>query len=167
VKTKFLGLAVVLVAMAAIVNALALSSATVSGSQFTIPVVNTNAALIAVKAPASPDSDLQITDTATAFSLTVKGGFGVQDNATYTFDQAFQVKNNSQDAVNVNITSSGGPTGATLSLKNAADDSAIVPATTIALSAGTAVNVNLVVTTTGATSTSSTPFSISVAAVKQ
>lgn len=100
-KVRFLGLAVVLVALAVIVNALALSSATIT-SPLTVSVVNTDTALLAFSA-VSPGGDPDLTVSGNAASLSLAVQDGIQRNSSYTFAPAFMITNNSADTLNLTV----------------------------------------------------------------
>lgn len=162
-KTRILGLAVVIVAMAVIVNALALSSASISGTTMSIDIVNSGSALVGIGAPASPDSDLTITDNG-KLSLTVE--HGVQASATYLFDQALQLTNRSDDAIDLTWSMSGLPAGMTINFYNDADG---LPVTSpLAISANSAaLNLRMEVVTTSGAATAAGNISIQFDAAKQ
>ncbi|HLN64629.1 MAG TPA: hypothetical protein VK464_24150 [Symbiobacteriaceae bacterium] len=101
-KVRLLGLAVVLVALAVIVNALAISSASVTNG-VTVSVVATNAALLAFDTTGvGNDPDLAVSGTTTG-SMTITIDDGIQKNSSYTFSPAFMIKNNSDDTLDISI----------------------------------------------------------------
>lgn len=158
-KTRLLGLAVLLVALGVIVNTLALSSASVTNS-FTLPVVNTSAALIALDAADVQDSDMTASTATGQLVLTV--ATGVQPHSTYTFNGAFKITNNSTDAVEVTVTTSGEPANVTLSFADNVD----AAITGYALASTASVNVKMTITTGAAALDPGASIDIVVSAVK-
>ncbi len=144
-KAKFLGLAVVLVALAVLVNVLALSTATVN-SGLTIDVVNTSSALVALSAPITPDPDVTVSTATGILQLTVADG--VQPDSEYTFSPVFTITNNSAAGITVDLTGSSTPAGMTLSFTEAGTANAM---TAYALAAGASVSVAMNVASTSAT----------------
>lgn len=142
-KTRLLGLAVVLVALAVIVNALALSSASVT-NKLTIPVTTTDQALIAFTAPDSADGDITLTAVG-ANQMVVAVDTGVQPNSTYVFDQVFKITNNSADNVTLGLTPPTA-TGLTITLADAATDTNI---SGLVLNSGLSINVKMTVVADG------------------
>lgn len=138
-KTRLLGLAVVMVALAVIVNALALSSASVT-NKLSIPVTTTDTALIAFEAPTTPDADITLTAVG-ANQMTVSVDTGIQPNSTYVFDQVFAVTNNSGNAVTLGVTYPA-TTGLTITLANAAGGADL---NGLSLGIGASVNVKMTV----------------------
>lgn len=119
-KTRLLGLAVVMVAMAVMVNAMALSSFTQANS-FTLSVVTPDLALVAFDTATGADGDVTVDLSAGKLDLTF--AHGVQQNSTYEFSPAFKIKNNSKNAVNLGwVAGAGAPTGVTVTFHNAADN---------------------------------------------
>lgn len=158
-KKRLLGIAVLLVALAVIVNAMALSSAQVT-SAMSIPIVNTSAALIALSAAASQDLDLNVSIVDGQLLLAVEDG--VQPYSIYTFDSAFKITNNSDDNVLVTISTSGTPAGVTLTFADGLND----PITSYLLNTATSVNVKLTVDT-GAATLATAGISVVVTAARQ
>lgn len=143
-KKRLIGMAVLLVALAVIINAMALSSAQVT-STMDIPIVNTSTALIALSAADSQDLDLNADTTTGQLVLTVEDG--VQPYSSYTFDGALKITNNSDDNVLVTLSTSGTPAGVTLTFADGAD----APITSYLLNTAASVNVKLTVDTAAAT----------------
>ncbi|HWI63373.1 MAG TPA: hypothetical protein VNT75_16170 [Symbiobacteriaceae bacterium] len=159
-KMRILGFGVVLVALAFIVNALALSSAQVT-NKLTIPVTTTDNALIAFKAPTSLDSDITLTATgANQMAITVQDG--VQPNSTYIFDQVFRITNNSADNVVLGVTFPS-TTGLTITLANSVGGATIAG---MVLNAGSSIDVKMTVVADG-TATSLTNGDLVISATKQ
>lgn len=100
-KVRLLGLAVVLVALAVIVNALAISSASVTNA-VTVSVVGSNTALLAFDTTGADDDDLAISG-ASAGQMTITIDDGIQKNSSYTFSPAFKITNNSDDILDLTI----------------------------------------------------------------
>ncbi len=101
-KMRFLGLAVTLVALAVMVNALALKSATINGTTVSIPIVNSSAALIAIGgATVSPDPDVIVTDSGGVATISVQDG--LQPNSSYSFGNVLTITNNSETDVTLSI----------------------------------------------------------------
>lgn len=104
-KGKILGIAVIVVAMGVLVNALALTSASVKNNAVSVPVVATGSALVALTAPTTPDVDLTYgLDAGNQFMMTVKTG--LQADSNYTFDPAFKITNNSGSATKISLPAS-------------------------------------------------------------
>jgi hypothetical protein len=101
-KVRLLGLAVVLVAIAAIVNALALSEATIKNG-FSISVENTTNAMIALAPAAGNDKDVDVETAANGY-LELSFADGFQRNSTYKFSPAFKITNNSKETVDMAVT---------------------------------------------------------------
>ncbi|HYF94731.1 MAG TPA: hypothetical protein VD969_21160 [Symbiobacteriaceae bacterium] len=102
-KSRLLGLAVVLVALAVIINALALQQADIT-STFTVSVVGSGSALIAIAADTdgAQDGDIGVDDTTSGYAmLTVDTG--LQPGSTYVFEKAFEIVNNSGDTVDITL----------------------------------------------------------------
>lgn len=159
-KTRFLGLAIAMVALAVLVNVLALSSATVD-SNMTVNVVNTSTALIAMSVPATPDSDLTVSTGSGVLTVTFEDG--VQPQSSYTFEPVFTITNNSDDNVTINVTTTGQPAGMTFTLTDSSD-TALGPA--FSLVAGASVDVKMVLANTGAVTIQNHSVTITVAATK-
>ncbi|MFZ5815438.1 MAG: hypothetical protein ACOY93_09090 [Bacillota bacterium] len=158
-KTRFLGLAIVMVALAVLVNVLALSSASVD-SDLTVNVVNTATALIAMSAATTPDPDV-VVDT-TSGILTVTFDDGLQPASSYTFSPVFKITNNSDGAVTVTVTSSGTPAGMTVTMT----DTANAALTNYSLLAGGSVEVKMTVTSDDTVTLANHAVTINVAASK-
>ncbi|HYF76761.1 MAG TPA: hypothetical protein VD973_06505 [Symbiobacteriaceae bacterium] len=102
-KSRLLGIAVVLVALAVIINALALESAEIT-NKVSIDVVGNAAALIGITAATGvQDPDVTVTDTNKQAVITLPALKGAQAASQYVFDAAFAIKNNSGDTVDISI----------------------------------------------------------------
>lgn len=160
-KTRFMGLAIVLVALAVLVNVLAISSATVN-SNLTVNVVNTSSAMIALAAPVAPatlDNDVVVDTSSGVMAVTLDDG--LQPGSTYTFKSVFSITNNSDDAVDVTLSTTGTPAGMTVTFRNVAND-AVVSSTAIA-SAGN-LNVYMVIANTSSTAIASHAITVVLSA---
>jgi hypothetical protein len=111
-KRKLLGIAVTIGALAVIVSALALKSATVT-SNLSVSITNTTASLIAIDG-AGADSDVTFDSTSGHAVITLPNSNGVQPGSTYTFYPAFNVTNNSASSKTITLTAGSTPTGVTL-----------------------------------------------------
>lgn len=100
-KVRLLGLAVVLVALAVIVNALAISSADVT-NKVTVSVVGSKDALLAFDTTGADDQDLAVSGTSGG-QMTITIDDGIQRNSNYTFSPAFKITNNSDYPLNLTI----------------------------------------------------------------
>jgi hypothetical protein len=131
-KRKFLGLAVTIGALAVIVSALALQSATVT-NLVSVPITTTGSSLISIVTPAAPviDSDLAYTVTSGQAVISLVGANGLQPGSSYTLTPAFNVKNNSANSVAITLGTGTLPTGVTVSFVNE-NGVAIVGPTTLA-----------------------------------
>lgn len=162
-KIRLFGLAVVVVALAVIVNALALSSANVT-NKLTLDVKTTDNALIAFSTPTALDSDISLTAAgANQMSFTVNTG--VQPNSTYVFDQVFKITNNSNDNVILGATFPSA-TGLTITLANTIGGTNLVGMT---LNSGASVDVRMTVVADGTATTASslTNADLVISATKQ
>ena len=162
-KTRFLGLAVVFVALAVLVNVLALSTATVN-SDLTVDVVNTTTALVALTTPIAPavlDSDVAVSTASGIMAITLD--HGLQPDSTYVFKSVFSITNNSDDAVNVTLSTTGTPAGMTITFKNLADDT-VVSGTNM-LAAGT-MTVYMEIVTADTATIQSNPITVVLSATK-
>lgn len=159
-KTRFLGLAIVMVALAVLVNVLALSSASVD-SNMTVNVVNTSTALIAMKVPTTPDSDVTVSTASGILTVTFEDG--LQPQSSYTFTPVFTITNNSDDNVTINVSTSGQPAGMTFTITDTSD-TALGPA--YSLIAGASVDVKMVIDNTGAVAINNHSVTITVDATK-
>lgn len=165
-KTRLLGLAVVLVALAVIVNALALESATINGTSLSANIVSSDSALIAIVGGAPQDSDIAFDGTGTTASISLE--HGIQANSTYVFGHAFGIKNNSDDNVRVTVAVADG-SGATLTLTPVDGTGATLNSgslTNIPLSANSTPVYFKLTASTGAVSANATGYSITVTATK-
>ncbi|HYG59967.1 MAG TPA: hypothetical protein VD902_18025 [Symbiobacteriaceae bacterium] len=136
-KIRLFGLAVVVVALAVIVNALALSTASIT-NKLSVPLTTTDAALIAFEAPTTPDSDITLVATG-ANQMTVTVDTGIQPNSTYVFDQVFKITNNSADNVLLGVAYPG-TTGLTITMVNSSGGADI---NGLVLNAGLSVDVKM------------------------
>jgi hypothetical protein len=157
-KTRLLGLAVVLVAMAFIINALALTSADITGTTLSASIVNSSAALIAIDEGPSQDNDISFTDGTNA-SISIPG---IQANSAYAFGQAFMVKNNSADDLYIDVIVTGG-SGATLTLVSSPADTDLL---NMPVTAGNSITFTMSVSAGNIATPNSTPFQIEVKADK-
>jgi hypothetical protein len=94
--TKFMGLAVVLVALAVTLNALAFSTAKVTNSA-TFTVAATGSAALAISS--TPGTGLSADVTSNYLKLTVNDK--MQPNSTYLFSNAITTTNKSSGAINL------------------------------------------------------------------
>lgn len=138
-KGKILGIAVIVVALGVLVNALALSSATVSNNAVNIPIVATNSALIAVQG--GTDGDITFGTDATGKQAKMTVSTGLQADSSYTFDSAFQVTNNSSSATKISIPNTITVSGVTVTLT----DSAGAAITNTSVPAGNSLGVKMAV----------------------
>lgn len=163
-KTKFLGLAVVFVALAVLVNVLAISSASID-SDMQIVVENTSTAMIALAAPVAPatkDDDVTVDTSSGVLDITLSDG--LQPGSTYTFKSVFSITNNSANAVDVNIDTTGEPAGMTVAFYNASGDGLIDGVTSVSVAAASSVNVYMVITNTSATAIAAHDLVVTVSA---
>lgn len=121
-KGKILGLAVIVVAMGVLVNALALTSATVKNNAINIPIVATDAALISIGA--GSDVDVTFGTDPTGKQAKISVGTGLQADSSYTFESAFVITNRSATATKITIPNTISTSGVTVTLSKT-DDSAI------------------------------------------
>lgn len=138
-KGKILGIAVIIVALGVLVNALALSSATVKNNAISIPIVATNSALIAIQG--GTDGDLTFGVDATGKQAKVTVNTGLQADSSYTFNSAFVVANNSSSATNITIPQTITVSGVSVDLTQTSGE----PITAVAVNA-TPLTVKMVVT---------------------
>ena len=148
-KVRLFGLAVVVVAMAVIVNALALSSASVT-NKLTLAVTTTDDALIAFETPTALDSDISLTAVG-ANQMSFAVDVGVQPNSTYVFDQVFRITNNSDDTVVLGATMPTA-TGLTITLANTIGGTNLVGMT---LNSGASVDLKMTVVADNTATTAS------------
>lgn len=131
--TKFMGLAVVLVAMAVMVNTLAYKTAVVTNGM-TITVDTTGSAKLAVAAAAAPDPGLGTSVTNGKLTLTINDK--MQPDSVYTFQDAFQVTNSdAANAITLTCSTSGfSGVGVTVTILDSTDASICGPGKVIAAS---------------------------------
>lgn len=102
-KSRLLGLAVVLVAIAVLVNALALSTADIT-SKVNINVVGSQSALIAITEATGQDPDIIIDDSVNGSAvISIADLKGLQPGSVYVFSPAFSIVNNSNTIVDFTI----------------------------------------------------------------
>ncbi len=159
--TKLMGLAVTIVAIAVVINTLALSTGTVRNS-VTISVVNTSSALIAIGLPTSSDLDLTLS-SAGSYSMTIEDG--VQPDSTYIFKDAIKITNNSDNDITLAYSFGTLPTGMTMVLKNSLTPFADISG--ISLTKGSSVDAYLEVATTSSTPTGAVNPTLTFTATKQ
>lgn len=102
-KNRLLGLAVVIVALAGIINALALKSADIT-NKVAITVAGNATSLIGITTAGAgtQDPDVSISDTNNQAVLTLAKG--LQAGSKYEFDAAFAIVNRSaSDSVNITL----------------------------------------------------------------
>lgn len=102
-KAKVLGIAVIVVALGVLVNALALTSVTVDQNKINIPIVSTDSALISVSAGA--DGDVSFNAAGNGGKAQMSVATGLQPASTYEFDTAFVITNHSANAVKITVPS--------------------------------------------------------------
>lgn len=95
--TKLMGMAVILVALAATISALAYNTATVSNG-FSMTVAYTGAALD-VQPATGVDSGIQAMASKGYVNITMNDKIG--QNSTYVYDPVIKIKNNTSDPVKV------------------------------------------------------------------
>jgi hypothetical protein len=111
-KRKFVGIAVVLAALAVLVNVFALNSAGVT-NDLSFTIANTEDAMIAITQGTDPDVGWDNTAGYAKLSLP---SAGFQPNSTYFFYPAFNVVNNSVTSKNITLVTTGSvPSGVTIS----------------------------------------------------
>lgn len=158
-KRKALGIAVVLAALAVLVNVFALKSATVNNN-LSLNVTNTTTSLIAITGTGA-DSDVTFSSGNGYAEITLPtGANGVQPNSNYTFYPVFNVVNNSGASRTITLGTTATPTGVTVSFVDAAGD----PLTPGSLSSTGSLPVGIKVTLTTAATLGSAPITVTVGA---
>jgi hypothetical protein len=135
---KWIGLAVILVALIMAINAFAYRTASVT-NDFSITVDSTNNAALAIDAPTTPDPGITATISAGKMNLTINEK--VQPHSDYLFEDVLKIKNNTGYPVNLSYSFTGGASGLTVTLRRA-DGSALGT-----LPAGQSIECELLVST--------------------
>ncbi|HLO04916.1 MAG TPA: hypothetical protein VK191_17545 [Symbiobacteriaceae bacterium] len=159
-KRKSVGIAVVLAALAVLVNVFALKSATVN-NDLSLKITNTTTSLIAIDGVGA-DSDVTFSSGAGYASITLPtGANGLQPNSSYTFYPVFNVKNNSGVSRDITLsdTTSPAPAGVTLTFVDT-NGNAIAPGTTVTTGSTLPVGIKIDLTTSAVIGT--TPLTIAV-----
>lgn len=117
-STRLFGVAVVLTALAAAMNAMAYRTAQVT-NQANFALVNTTAAELAFGAPTTPDPGLTIDTTGGTLLITVNED--IQKKSVYTWNQTFKITNNATYPVTLSyaVVGASWPSGVTLKLYEA------------------------------------------------
>lgn len=111
--TKFMGLAVVLVAMAVMVNTLAFKTAQVTNG-LSLTVDTTGNAELAVSASASQDPGISTAVSNGKFTITIADV--MQPDSVYTYTESFVVTNSSASSITLTCSASGFTGGVTADL---------------------------------------------------
>lgn len=111
-KRKSISIAIVIAALAVLVNVFALKSASVA-NRLSVSITNTASSLIAITGT-GVDSDITFDSTSGQAVLTLPTN-GMQPGSSYTFYPAFQIKNNSSASRSISLSASSLPSGVTLS----------------------------------------------------
>lgn len=146
-KRKSVGIAVVIAALAVLVNVFALKSATVNNG-LSFRVENTTTALIAITG-SGVDSDVTFSSTNGYAEISLPST-GFQPDSSYTYTPIFNVVNNSGASRTISLNSSSLPTGVTVSFVDSSGD----PLTPGALANNASLAVGIKVTLTQAASAS-------------
>lgn len=158
IKRKSIGIAVVIAALAVLVNVFALKSATVSNNM-SLKVTNTTTSLIAITG-ASVDSDVTFSSAGGYATISLPSGAnGVQPNSSYTFYPIFTVENNSGSSRNITIASSSLPTGVSLTFVDSSDVTIPTPR---ALAAGATMAVGVRIDLSTAATIGTAPLTVTV-----
>lgn len=148
-KSRLLGLAVVLVALAVIINALALETATIT-NKITITVAGNGSSMIGITtATAVQDADVSVSDTNNQAVITLSDP--LQAGAVYVFDAAFAVVNRSSQAIDFTVTPPAVSNGVTIAFAQS-DEAGALAWTNLA--AGAQAWVKMTVTTAEGVGTS-------------
>lgn len=139
--TKLMGLAVVVVALAAAMNALAFKQATIK-NDFALSVKSTGVATIALNTVASPSPGVSSSISTGILSVTFTDI--LQPNGVYTYDNVFSILNNASYPVDLAVKFYNGTT----EVLGSAVDIAGIPTSLPAYTTGTQPTVvNLTITT--------------------
>lgn len=158
-KRKALGIAVVLAALAVLVNVFALKSATVNNN-LSLNVTNTTSSLIAITG-AGADSDVTFASGNGYAEITLPSGAnGVQPNSDYTFYPVFNVTNNSGSSRTITLGTTSTPTGVTLTFVDT-NGATIAPG---ALASGGTLAVGIKVSLSTSAVVGTAPITVSVGA---
>lgn len=171
-KTRLLGLAVVLVAMGILVNALAVTKADVKTNALSFDIVNTSSALIGLKSGDNQDKDVSFVATGGTSgklaSITI--ATGLQPGSSYVFQDAFQIVNNSANTngVTVSLTDVTTVAGVTVKFFNSTDSTRTAFSTADLTTTTKTVNLGMEITVDDSASVPAKPtFSFTVHADKK
>lgn len=140
-KRKALGIAVVLAALAVLINVFALNSASIR-NDLSFTIANTEDAYIAITQGTDLEAGFDSSAGYAKFALPTEG---FQPNSTYVFTTAFNVVNNSASNKSINIAfdpSTPPPAGVVISFVNASGTAITLPAT-VQPGSGNALGVGL------------------------